>query len=242
MKKLVIVAALDRELAPLVQGWRASQVTAQNRRVYIYESEVAIAACAGIGVVNARIAASTAYESAQRNVAQFISAGLAGALVPELEVGQIFTPRTIVDDVDGGKIEAATGEGTLVSASTIAGPDSKRALASRHIARAVDMEAYAVADVARIYGIPFIAVKAISDTLDFPMPPLGRFVGETGQFQTAKFGLFVALRPWLVPRVLALGRHSALASERLTAHLRALIEQHAQGLYNSGTPISSVRS
>ena len=89
MKKLAIIAALEREVAPLVKGWPISTITAQNRRITLYASDSAIVACAGIGVVNARIAAGAAYEHAHGNVAQFISAGLAGAVVSEFEVGDI---------------------------------------------------------------------------------------------------------------------------------------------------------
>ncbi len=231
MKKLAIIAALERELAPLTQGWSRVEITSQNRRVHIFHSDVAIAACAGIGVINARIAAAAAFEFAKGSISQFISAGLAGALIPEFEVGEIFTPALIIDDVDGGRIETASGDGTLVTASTVADASSKRALAARHIARAVDMEAYAVADVARVYGVPFTAVKAISDTLDFPMPPLSRFITDDGQFHTARFAVFIAMRPWMIPNILALGRHSALATQRLTTHLQGVIDQHA--LYNS---------
>ncbi len=240
MKKLAIITALERELAPLTKGWTTTQVTSQNRRVHISHSDSAIAACAGIGVINARIAAGAAYDFGKGEIAQFISAGLAGALIPEFEVGEIFTPKLIIDDVDGGRIDAASGDGTLVTASTIADAAAKRSLAARHIARAVDMEAYAVADVARVYGVPFTAVKAISDTLDFPMPPLSRFITDDGQFHTARFAVFIAMRPWMIPNVFALGRHSALATERLTAHLQQVIQQHA--LYNSSNPGSTIGS
>lgn len=242
MTKLAIITALERELAPLIGGWTHTATTSQNRRVHIYESDHALVAFAGIGVVNARIAASAAHAHANGAIAQFISAGLAGALVPELAVGDLVTPRLIIDDVDNGQIAAAAGEGTLVTASSIAGAEAKRALAAHHAARAVDMEAYAVADVARIYGIPFIAVKAISDPLDFPMPPLSRFVSDSGQFQTAKFAFYTAMRPWTIPTVLALGRNSARAAGRLVAHLRQTIQQHGAGLYNSSNPVISTRS
>ncbi len=41
-------------------------------------------------------------------------------------------------------------------------------LAKKYQADAVDMEAYSVADVARIYSIPFRAIKVISDESRFP--------------------------------------------------------------------------
>jgi adenosylhomocysteine nucleosidase len=242
VKKLLIIAALERELAPLVKGWTASEVASQNRRVRIFETDAAIAACAGIGVINARIAAGAAYQHVKSEAGQFISAGLAGALIPEFQVGEIFMPAVIVDDVDNGRITAAAGSGTLVTASRVADSASKRSMATRHIARAVDMEAYAVADVARVYGIPFVAVKAISDTLDFPMPPLSRFISETGDFKTASFGIYVAMRPWLIPTVLELGRNSARATTSLSHHLEQMIQQHAAGLYNSKDRVSQVKN
>lgn len=236
--KLIIVAALEREVAPLVAGWSFQTIASQNREVRMFENEHALVTFAGIGTVNARIAAGAAYHHAQHRAAGFISAGLAGALIPELEVGEIFTPAAVIDDVDGGQIPTSGGDGVLVTASSVAGVEAKRAMATRHRARAVDMEAYAVADVARIYGVPFTAVKAISDELDFPLPPLGRFVSETGQFQTGRFALYAAMRPWLWPTVMALGRNSAKATENLCARLAQMIEQHAAGLYNSKEPVS----
>ena len=51
------------------------------------------------------------------------------------------------------------------------------------------MEAAAVAAVAQERGIEFAAVKAISDELDFVMPPVGRFVDADGKFETARFAV-----------------------------------------------------
>jgi adenosylhomocysteine nucleosidase len=237
MKKLAIIAALEREVRPLVQGWKAVEVKTQNRRVRIFESQTALVAVAGIGTINARIAAGAVYEYAQHGVGQFVSAGLAGALIPEFEVGEIFSPGLVVDAVDAGQIRTASGEGTLVTASSVADMNAKRSLADRFRARAVDMEAYAVADVARIYGVPFVAVKAISDPLEFPMPPLSRFVTETGQFQTGQFAVYAAVRPWLWSTVSALGRNSAVATKKLCEHLGQRISQHAAGLYNDSEPV-----
>ena len=81
------------------------------------------------------------------------------------------------------------------------------------------MEAAAVAHAAEKYGLPFIAVKAISDDLSFELPEMNHFI-RNGQFQTRKFVLHVALRPWLWLRVIRLARNTRLASENLCAWLR----------------------
>ena len=107
----------------------------------------------------------------------------------------------------------------MVSAGAIAGVEHKRIFAGNYQAQAVDMEAFAVADVARVYNVPCIAVKVISDEYDFPMPPMGRFVGDSGEFKTGGFIAYTVVRPWLWPTVIKLGSNSALATERLCEEL-----------------------
>jgi hypothetical protein len=227
-KKLAIIAALEREIAPLVKGWKVTSVESQRRTIKIFENEHAIVACGGIGGISARIATDAVWRHTNGSIAMFVSAGLAGALVPELKVGDIFEPASIVGDSDNNTIETARGKGKLVSAGAIAGIEHKRIFASNYQAQAVDMEAFAVADVARVYNVPCIAVKVISDEYDFPMPPMGRFVGDSGEFKTASFVGYTAVRPWLWPTVIKLGTNSSLAIDRLCEALENRIEQHSQ--------------
>ncbi len=233
--KIGIVAALKREIAPLVEGWKAKRVVAQNRTITIYESENALVACGGIGPISARIAAEALYQHANGNLSLYISAGFAGALQSGVKVGDIIRPGTILSDADGQIMHAEAGKSVLVSAGAIASAATKQIFAQKHNAEAVDMEAYSVGDVASIHRIPFIAIKAISDELDFPMPPLGRFVSDTGQFRVAGFVAYAAVRPWLWPTVLQLARNGSRATASLCAVLRDAINQYSSpsaGLYN----------
>lgn len=232
MNHIAIISALDRELAPLVRGWPVERVPVQDREVHLYRKDDVLVACAGIGGISARAAADAAWKKSNCEIGLFVSAGLAGALQPELRVADIVQPAKVVDAIDGQEISTIQGEGTLVTAGAIADAGTKAQLAKQHIARAVDMEAYSVADVARVYNVPFIAVKAISDELDFPMPPLGRFVGPKGEFRHGLFSLYVAARPWLIPTVLALGRNSAQATAALCAGLEQIITGFRKGDYN----------
>ena len=227
MKKPLIVAALPRELSLLVKDWAHRTISAQGREVHIWESDHALAACAGIGGVSARIATDAAYKAANSEATLIISAGLAGALAPDLKVADIVQPATITDGVDGLSIPTAQGSGTLITSGAVAGEVEKQTLA-RSQAKAVDMEAFAVADVARIHGVPFIAIKSISDTLDQSLPPLGRFISAEGQFQTGRFVLWTALRPWCWLTVIQLGRNTATALRTLTQALENAIRNHPQ--------------
>src|SRR5438874_114139 len=117
---------------------------------------------------------------------------------------------------------------TLVSLPSILGPRQKRELASKFSAQAVDMEAAAVAEVAGEAGIPFIAVKSVSDELDFPMPPLQGFIEKNGSLATGRLLLFLMFRPWHWPAVIALARNSRRASLALTQVLRHQIDKQLE--------------
>jgi uridine phosphorylase len=227
MKRVLIIAALPRELEPLTRGWKRREFTAQNRNVTLWESDHGIAACAGIGGISARIATDAAYKAAAAEASLIVSAGLAGALTPDLRVADIVQPATVTDGVDGLSIDTAEGSGTLITSGAIATAPDKESLA-RSGAGAVDMEAFAVADVARVYGVPFIAIKSISDELDFKLPPLGRFISPEGQFRTGQFVVWTLLRPWCWQTVIQLGRNSAAAVRSLTQALENTVQNHVR--------------
>jgi uridine phosphorylase len=226
VKKVLIIAALPREISN--HGWQRRELTAQNRTVALWESDRAIAACAGIGAICARIATDVAYKAVNGDVSLIISAGLAGALSPDLRVADIVQPTVVTDGVDGLSISTARGGfGTLITSGAIATAPDKQSL-SRSGALAVDMEAFAVADVARVYGIPFIAIKSISDELDFKLPPLGRFISPDGQFRTGQFVLWTLLRPWCWQTVIQLGRNTSAAVQTLSQAIENTIRNHTQ--------------
>ena len=227
MKRVLIIAALPRELEPLARAWTRRKLTAQNRTVTLWESDHAIAACAGIGSISARIATDAAYKAANADVSLIISAGLAGGLTPDLRVADIVQPAVVFDGVDGLSNTTVQGTGTLITSGAIASAHEKESLA-RSGAHAVDMEAFAVADVARVYGVPFLAIKSISDELDFKLPPLGRFISPEGQFRTGQFILWTLLRPWCWQTVIQLGRNTSAAVHSLTQALENTVQNHAR--------------
>jgi adenosylhomocysteine nucleosidase len=96
-------------------------------------------------------------------------------------------------------------------------------------ADAVDMEAAAVAKGAEARGIRFSALKVISDSVDFDMPPTDRFVTSEGQFRSGRFVLFAALRPWVWGTVATLAKNSKAATRVLCRALeKELIERSSE--------------
>ena len=224
MSKIAIIAAMEREIAPLVLGWQRGTLSSGERKFILFESDGVAAVVSGIGCKNAELAARTVVT--QYRPTLLLSVGLAGALIRSLKAGSVFTPNVVVDASDGAEYRCtADGNhvsgGVLVSSGEIAGIEGKRELVNRFHGLVVDMEAAGVARVAQQEQIGFRCVKAISDEADFAMPPMGRFLNATGEFQSGKFALWTALRPWQWARVAALARNSKRATRALCNRLQA---------------------
>jgi len=221
LTQVAIVAALEREVRALVKRWRVVEREHENRKFRFFESGKAVVICGGIGPEAARRAAAAVVAIYQPGL--LVSAGFAGALDPELRVGQICRPSRVIDAKDSSSREIALGQGVLVSAASIASIELKAKLATAYGAHAVDMEAAAVARVAEIHGIAFAVVKAISDESNFEMPGMDRFVASDGQFRSVAFAGYAAVRPWLWLRVIHLARGSAKASGALCRELEQYV-------------------
>jgi len=227
MSRVAIVAALEREMRPLIKGWRVSQREVSGRRFRFFEKDAFVVVCGGIGAEAARRAAEAVIASYAPTV--LYSVGFAGGLDPALKVGDVVQPRRVVNASDGSSINFAQGDGVLVSFGSVANPAQKAKLKDSFQAHAVDMEAAAVARSAEARGAAFVVVKVISDEFDFNFPAMERFVDPNGQFMEGRFALFTTLRPWLWARVARLSRNSNRASRALCDRLRAMMAAISAG-------------
>jgi adenosylhomocysteine nucleosidase len=220
MSRVAIVAALEREVRPIVRQWRVAEKVVDGRRFRFFEKDDFVLVCGGIGAEAARRAAEAVIAIYAPKV--IYSVGFAGALDPGLKVGSIVRPRRVVNAGDGSSVNLNCGDGVLVSFGSVASPEQKASLRDSFGAQAVDMEAAAVARAAEVRGVEFAVVKVISDEFDFNFPSMERFVDSNGQFLEGRFALFAALRPWLWPQVMRLARNSKRASRVLCDWLRKM--------------------
>jgi adenosylhomocysteine nucleosidase len=218
--RVAIVAALEREVRPLVKRWRISEKEHAGRSFRFFENHGVVLVCGGIGSEAARRTTEAVITLYAPTVVY--SAGFAGALDPTLAVADVFQPRRIVNAADGSSVNLDLGEGVLVSFGSVATPAQKQKLRESFAAQAVDMEAAAVARAAELRSVGFRVVKAISDEFDFTFPSIDRFVDSEGRFLEARFAMFAALRPWLWPKVVRLARSSNRASVALCDWLRRM--------------------
>jgi len=222
--KIGIVAALEREVAPLTRKFAKRNDGPKD--LAIFEKKGIWLVCSGMGGKQA--AAATAWLIATHKPEVVMSVGFAGALAPGYRAGDVITPGTVIDGATGERFSASDDQGVLVSNTGILGEAGKRQLAAQFGAQAVDMEAAAVARVAQERSVVFCAVKAISDELDFAMPPMDRFVTEAGKLNTLQFLSYVAVRPSSWPAVAQLGANSRKASSQLCRWLENQISRDFQ--------------
>ena len=143
--------------------------------------DAAIWVC-GMGDSAARAAAKGLHES---GATALVSFGVAGALDESLRSGDLVLPESIY--VNGEAIpvtkdwrdqlkqllssDLTVVDGILAASKEVVSTETaKRELAKETGACAVDMESGAIAEVAANAGIPFIAVRAITDPLKFSPP------------------------------------------------------------------------
>jgi nucleoside phosphorylase len=227
MSRIAIIAALERELWPLIHDWPTTDFTHEGRKFTFYEGNYAAAVCGGIGYEYGRRAAEAIVARYSPEI--LISAGIAGALVPELHVGDTVFPAVVIDTQDGSRHETAIKDAVLgnsplcrtvlASYPEIASTTQKRQLAKSYGAQVVDMEGAAVARAAQQHKLPLVAVKSVSDELGFEIADLNLFV-RAGRIQTLRLVIYVVFRPWLWLKLLRLGRNTRIASQNLCAWLR----------------------
>jgi adenosylhomocysteine nucleosidase len=235
--RIAIVAAMEREVRPLIRSWKVRVMELGGRRYRLFENGEAVLVCGGIGAEAAR----RATEAVIREVSpmRVISVGFAGALDGALQVGYVFEPRTVINSTDGARTEVGSGEGILVSSATIADKAQKIRFGKAYGAIAVDMEAAAVAQGAQARGVEFGALKAISDAADFDLPAMDRFMARDGSFRSFRFACHVALRPWLWGTTIVLARNSSKASRALCG---AIVNYLGRETLGGATGVSSAQS
>lgn len=210
MNRIGIVAAFPGELKPLVRHWRRHDHTFRG---HIGSIEVA-AACSGMGA--AAVARAVEHVLAPGNVDTLVSIGWAGSLSCGLRAPEAVAVREVIDDATGEHFLTASGEGQrLITLAHVADQKEKRQLAEKYQATLVDMEAAAVARMARERGLAFLCFKAVTDGPNDKLPDFNRFIGQDGQLHVPSLARWAALRPGHWGPLRRLGKNSSLAAQEL---------------------------
>lgn len=168
------------------------------------------------------VAANWLSDLPRTDVGCVLMAGLAGALDPSLRIGDIVVDGHAGSVAFPGPVRAGA---IHTSPTLIATPAEKAALFQRTGALAVDMEQSVARAFADSLDVPFIGIRAISDTADQKLDSMVlQFLDPLGHVN--KGVLFGALlrRPTLLFTLIRLGSHSRFALRNLGAAVVHLLD------------------
>lgn len=247
-----LVAAMPEELRPLMQkvgSFRTERVAGFNIHRFTMGRHDVRAVQSGMGLLNATAAVQALLEHCPPDL--LINTGFAGGIAQGPVVGDVIVAnrifrydRHLLEELPGidqeltaqvvklllliPRREFGTFGGTFV---TTAGITSKSELAARLMPPSpgiavVDMETSAVARVAAEHGIPFMAVRAISDAADEELGfTIEEITDSSLDIRIGKVLLTVARKPWIVPQLLRLAKNSRRAGTNLAVALKELLER-----------------
>lgn len=148
-------------------------------------------------------------------------AGFGGALDPSLRVGDVVVEGLPEPSQSGLRFRPGR---IHTSEAIVATAEEKASLFTRSGAVAVDMESDVVREYAHSMGVPFAAVRAISDAAEDAIDPaVLRLVDEWGRPKPGAVASTLLRRPALLPHLMRLGANANRAATSLTAALPPLI-------------------
>jgi adenosylhomocysteine nucleosidase len=203
-------------------------------------AEAKIARAAGFPVVVGaadRRRTTALVESAVNRVSCLVSFGLAGALAPELRIGDVIVSTDVIaadkrwwaarqfrDQIADLARGIGARQGAVFGAeATLATAAQKSRAWNETRASAVDLESDIVAGIATSAGIPFVVVRAISDTAQRELPPAALIpLSADGTPKLARVLGSVLRRPGQVAALIGLARDARTALSALAGPARAL--------------------
>lgn len=220
-----IVVALPEELGTLtakkIEKGQVEHVT-----------EKMLLVCSGVGSDNASASAELLVKQGANRL---ISWGCAAALDATLKPGDLVLAESYVDadrvsfDLNNkdwvSHINAELSKNPLrkprigmiaESKSIVATGREKAQIAKSTGAMALDMESASIARVARSYGLPFLAIRAIADPLGMDLPKaISYALNSKGEVVISKLLGFVLTHPAEIPGLIKLGLHFYAARKTL---------------------------
>lgn len=236
MKRVAIIAALEGEVKPLVQGWKKEQRNGVSLYRWRHDEGEWVAAFAGMGVERAIRALAEVRSEGEPSLV--MSAGWAGALTDECKPGSAYHCSAVIDLRTGERFSCAhfAEERVLLTSAAVAGQSEKARLAQHYKAALVDMEAAGIARIASAFHLPFHVIKAVSDGPGENLPDFNGFIGMDGQLQLGKFIFHVLWRPKYWPALIRMSENSKNAAHALCSEILDFLDERGYIRERNGYP------
>jgi nucleoside phosphorylase len=160
-----------------------------------------------------------------------ISAGFAGALESDLQVGHLlvaenFSSPKLLSSPKLALADDKTFLGKLLTVSRmIETVDERESLHRKTGAAAVDMETEVLAEVCASHDLPMLSLRAISDTAAEPFPAPAHVLFDVAKQKTisSRLGMYLLTHPGAFVRLNAFRQRVAVARKALAVALDAIL-------------------
>jgi adenosylhomocysteine nucleosidase len=240
---LALMAAIAQELRSLKRSLQAQEAFAQGAcRIFHarFGPTPVLLVQSGMGRENAERALNLLLT--RQRIGSLLSIGFAGGLAESIDCGHIVLCSSFRCEQDSdapaynadarllGRAQRAFGSEPairtgrcLTVARPVAGSALRRRAAQTFGAEVADMESYWLARLAARHNIPFLGVRAITDTEHRELSPFDRCVGPDGRMAIAALIPALLRRPWQVSRGVSIMRRITQAGEALARSVARLI-------------------
>jgi adenosylhomocysteine nucleosidase len=213
-----VLAPMKSELRPVVRafGLQPAQIGGVSvHRGTIGNADV-VATTTGIGTALATSATESLLGLGEFDHVMVV--GIAGGVGPSVAIGDLVIPEIVVDGTTGNEyrpapIDGPTARGSIVTSDDfIVDPDRLTLLIAQGVI-AVDMETGSVAAVCAARGVPWSAVRAISDRAEDGDEEMVKLANSDGSPNAAAIARYFARHPGRIPYMLKVGKGAVLAAK-----------------------------
>ncbi|MFO0754582.1 MAG: hypothetical protein U0411_14810 [Thermodesulfovibrionales bacterium] len=147
------------------------------------------------------------------------------AVLPEGRQLVLDTSSAPCDSALQSGIQGSSGGCIITLQQKMRKEEVKKIVTYDMVSPVCDMETFPLALLSQQRGIPFLALRAVTDLHDEDIPPdLFRTADEAGNYRTLRALRLLTLQPGLIPSALRLGRASSLAAKNLWRGFREILE------------------
>ena len=245
METIGFIAAIRQEIHPFLRRVE-TPVVERLGEFTCFRFRLAGRACllvrSGIGLVRAVSAACALVEAEKPSL--LVSFGVAGAIHEGVRVADVVVARSaaLLDagvpdhilpcaSLSAAALKAVTGVvrergARLFSGTTIStpGPQATRVPAADIANPVMEMETHGIALVAARHGIPLVAIRAVSDSVEEPLPfRLEDFTDAACNLRVAAFIAHTIRHPRILPLLVRLQRNTRAAAENAAVAVLAAL-------------------
>lgn len=231
-----ILAPMPSELRPVVKAFRLGRGRHGDVDGHVGRIGAADVLATTTGIGTERATTATRRLLAAGGIDHVVVVGIAGAIGPTRAVPDLVIPEVVVDWPEGREHRPAplgslAGQGTIVTSDEYGYAPDVIADFVAHGVVAVDMETVAVAEVCEAAGVPWSAVRAISDRADdetVNQDVIG-LVKPDGSPDLGRSLRYLARHPGRLPHLAALGRDATAAARAAARAAADACDQHSVG-------------